>query len=720
MRSNLGRLACLACTLPLLIPCGVRAGYDLTLSMSDSDPHANVSMTPVGIDTLYLWLNCSEQGASALDATLEGDIVAFGFSPASGIVNAGTFPRLLLGIGGCPAGEDVDVLLGTITVWDSSASGGGLHLEASSGLDDVVIVSCDSTLYSYEFIPRAAGFASGGAAPDTTGSEHGCGVFPSMNREPVSSLAYEWSPDYDEPGVGEGADAPITLIRTLSANPNTLIVGGQFSQVDALSVPNLARLTLTRAGGAVSTAWDLPAAWGGLSPLATSYAYLGADQDPSDGSLLVGSDDPAQPLAVVTSSGVWTDAPPMHGTLYSRQVRAIEHWSGNGKFLVAGDFQSSGSFLGSGDFHGLAQYDPDSGPLFGWEPFGYPISSDFWYVENDGFSAGAVDALHEVRAPGRALDGAILVGGRFRYVFGASAGPIYAANCAWLDPSDGSFDGLFVDAPVYTMAQSPEMAVDGGLVVYFAGDFGTVEGSEGLERASVLMSDFSGTAPGALTPITPGSFPYPGPFTDDAFTSAMIYKLVATRDHLYAIGDFDRVLPARGSFAQLADGFARFSFDTGRWESLGWPVFNEVPRTAAVAWPAVLVGGDFTAVHDVAWKDSYRVGLADFGGGATDVRATDPGLPRGLRLVTAPNPFGPGRGIQLTYTVPRETRVKISVHDVAGREVLPLFQGLVASGPHTATWAGKDLAGRACPGGVYFVRLTDGLQTESRKVTLVR
>lgn len=74
MRSNLGRLASLACTLPLLVPCGVRAGYDLTLSMSDSDPHANVSMTPVGIDTLYLWLNCSEQGASALDATLEGDI----------------------------------------------------------------------------------------------------------------------------------------------------------------------------------------------------------------------------------------------------------------------------------------------------------------------------------------------------------------------------------------------------------------------------------------------------------------------------------------------------------------------------------------------------------------------------------------------------------------------------------------------------------------------
>ncbi len=717
MRSNLGRLACLACTLPLLIPCGVRAGYDLTLSMSDSDPHANVSMTPVGIDTLYLWLNCSEQGASALDATLEGDIVAFGFSPASGIVNAGTFPRLLLGIGGCPTGSDVDALLGTITVWDSAGSGGHLYLGPSDGMDEIVLVSCDTTAYTYEFVPRVAGFSSNGSDPDTTGAPLGCGAGPMMlSGESTGGLPFEWSEDYDEPGCGKGANGNVTLIRALASNPNTLIVGGAFSAVDGLTVPNLARLTISRSSGALSTAWDIPSLWNTLSALSGSYAYLAADQSPSSGALLVGSDDPSQPLAVVANSSAYTDAPPVTSP-YAMEVRAIEHWGESGKFLVAGDFRGTGT-PGNGDLHGLAQYDPSAQFNERWQPFGYPITSEVWYVEQDGFSQGAVDAILEVNAPGRPLDRAVIIGGRFHFLFNTETAYV-VQNCAWLDPSDGSFEGLPVGAPVYTMVQTNDaMALDQGLIVYAAGDFGTEDG-QGYEESPVLVSYVGGSAPGGWGPLVPGTYPHPGPMTSAQNSSAVIHQLLATRDHLYAVGDFDQVLTRRGVLPSQSRGFARFSFASGEWEAFHEDALGGIGLAGAVAWPAVFLGGTFTQVGDGA-VDSHHVAEADFFGAETSVSTISGGsLPLPL-LLEAPRPNPTADGVLITYSLSKEAHVLVSVYNATGRLVRKLIDGPATIGRHSTAWDGRGADGLKAASGVYFIHATAGPDVATVKSILVR
>lgn len=78
-------------------------------------------------------------------------------------------------------------------------------------------------------------------------------------------------------------------------------------------------------------------------------------------------------------------------------------------------------------------------------------------------------------------------------------------------------------------------------------------------------------------------------------------------------------------------------------------------------------------------------------------------LPDAPRLASAwPNPTT--GALQVRYGLPRAMPVRLSVVDVAGREVRVLARGEGAAGWLTATWDGRDGSGRAAPG-LYFVRL---------------
>lgn len=83
-----------------------------------------------------------------------------------------------------------------------------------------------------------------------------------------------------------------------------------------------------------------------------------------------------------------------------------------------------------------------------------------------------------------------------------------------------------------------------------------------------------------------------------------------------------------------------------------------------------------------------------------------------------PNPFNPST--QISYTVPENALVKLTVYDVLGRVVSELVNGYVTSGQHQAVWNGRDLNGRQVASGKYFYRLTvDGKQI-SRSVILLK
>ncbi len=105
------------------------------------------------------------------------------------------------------------------------------------------------------------------------------------------------------------------------------------------------------------------------------------------------------------------------------------------------------------------------------------------------------------------------------------------------------------------------------------------------------------------------------------------------------------------------------------------------------------------------------------------VLAVDGGAEVGMRCSPAtPNPFR--AGTQVAYQLPREATVRATVHDVQGRLVTTLAQGVFASGAHTLQWSGTDARGARVRDGLYLVRLTVrdavGQATHVEKLVLTR
>ena len=94
--------------------------------------------------------------------------------------------------------------------------------------------------------------------------------------------------------------------------------------------------------------------------------------------------------------------------------------------------------------------------------------------------------------------------------------------------------------------------------------------------------------------------------------------------------------------------------------------------------------------------------------------------PSALRLAPpSPNPFRSASAI--VFELPRAGDAWVEVYDVSGRRVVELLRGeRVAAGSHRLRWDGRDHAGRAVAGGVYFVKVSSSGATETRKITLLR
>lgn len=73
----------------------------------------------------------------------------------------------------------------------------------------------------------------------------------------------------------------------------------------------------------------------------------------------------------------------------------------------------------------------------------------------------------------------------------------------------------------------------------------------------------------------------------------------------------------------------------------------------------------------------------------------------GLALAqNAPNPFESTTLIQ--FDVPRADRVRVAIHDSAGRLVRLLEDGTLPAGRYSRLWDGRDTQGRTVPSGLYF------------------
>jgi hypothetical protein len=78
-----------------------------------------------------------------------------------------------------------------------------------------------------------------------------------------------------------------------------------------------------------------------------------------------------------------------------------------------------------------------------------------------------------------------------------------------------------------------------------------------------------------------------------------------------------------------------------------------------------------------------------------------------------PNPFNPSTTIQ--FSVPDQSNVKITLHDVLGRELDILFNDEITAGIHEFTFSASDLAS-----GVYLLRMNAGSTHKTIKVSLLK
>jgi hypothetical protein len=83
-----------------------------------------------------------------------------------------------------------------------------------------------------------------------------------------------------------------------------------------------------------------------------------------------------------------------------------------------------------------------------------------------------------------------------------------------------------------------------------------------------------------------------------------------------------------------------------------------------------------------------------------------------------PNPFNPETSIE--FSLDREQLVTLSIFDVAGRLVVTLVDDVLPVGPHRAQWNGRDDTGAVSSSGVYFVRLSAGERSLTRKAVLLK
>lgn len=171
----------------------------------------------------------------------------------------------------------------------------------------------------------------------------------------------------------------------------------------------------------------------------------------------------------------------------------------------------------------------------------------------------------------------------------------------------------------------------------------------------------------------------------------------------------------------------------GRWMSEGDQIFLNTPLTAGTNVLQFFVPADlFPSDRNARFRFSTERDLKPYGlavdGEVEDylVRIAPSGvedpeslLPLQNRLMqNYPNPFNPTT--RIGYSLARPGRVRLTVVDLAGREIAVLVEASMPAGNHAAVWDGRDGSGRPAPGGLYLCRIESDGFTKTRKLLMVK
>ncbi len=150
------------------------------------------------------------------------------------------------------------------------------------------------------------------------------------------------------------------------------------------------------------------------------------------------------------------------------------------------------------------------------------------------------------------------------------------------------------------------------------------------------------------------------------------------------------------------------------WGQYSFNVGDFVPFTDQVRFRFVAADMNANSLLEAA-VDDFQLAV---------VKTPAAGAPEGagdlaVSLVSCrPNPFNPR--MTVTYRADRRTHGTIAVHDVGGRMVRCLVDGVIAPGEHAADFDGRDAAGNPLPSGIYFVRMETQEVMQVRQVTLLK
>lgn len=111
--------------------------------------------------------------------------------------------------------------------------------------------------------------------------------------------------------------------------------------------------------------------------------------------------------------------------------------------------------------------------------------------------------------------------------------------------------------------------------------------------------------------------------------------------------------------------------------------------------------------YEIIERDSITTSVESIGADATP-----------FDLQCGRNPFSMATTVR--YILPIDSRVHLSVYDVAGRMMVTLVDELQVAGEHAVVWNGRGRTGMHAASGVYFARLRANGHELTRRVVLIR
>ncbi len=84
-----------------------------------------------------------------------------------------------------------------------------------------------------------------------------------------------------------------------------------------------------------------------------------------------------------------------------------------------------------------------------------------------------------------------------------------------------------------------------------------------------------------------------------------------------------------------------------------------------------------------------------------------------------PNPFNPETTIRFSVN-DNDTSIQLTVYNLKGQKVKTLYNGSMARGQHSIVWNGTDDNNKRVSSGMYLYKITDGTQSQARKMLLMK